>query len=294
MSTTVITKGQPGSRALFRDSFVLHKLMSLTGVLPIGLFMAFHLVVNSYALRGEAEFNTGAKAIGYLPFVQIVEWAVIFIPIIFHSVYGFMITAEMRQNIGVYQNTRNVLYTLQRWSGVVAFVYILLHVISTTGMRWSYELTGGPEGHELGFKAISYAGMVYRFASPAYLALYIVGLLAATFHLANGLFNFGIRWGITVGATAQKVSAVIWAAMGVGLAFIGIWTAVNYHFVGKNFKGGGDIRAQYASLDDLVKHYGPVPVAPGAPGSTPNGTTVEGGALNATPTTGGMATPSAQ
>lgn len=273
MATTVIKEGQPGSRAWFRDSFLLHKLHSLTGVIPIGAFMVFHLLVNSYALRGEAEFNTGAKAIGYLPFVKLVEWGAIFIPLLFHSIYGFMITAEMRANTRTYQYGRNWLYLLQRISGVIAFFYILFHVYSTTGLRWSYEATGA-EGHELGFKAISYAAMAWRFADPWYLAAYVLGITMASFHFANGLFNFGIRWGITIGNQTQRASAILWSFVGAGLTLLGLWTALNYHMVGKNFDGRGPIRRQYATLDSLVKSNRGTPVEPTGPGATPSGTTM--------------------
>jgi hypothetical protein len=162
-------------------------------------------------------------------------------------------------------------------------------------MRWSYEATGGREGHELGFKAISYAGMVWRFADPLYLALYVVGILAASFHLGNGLFNFGIRWGITVGATAQKVSAVLWAGLGALLAVIGLWTAVNYHMVGKNFDGRGSIRDQYKTLDELVRADRKTPVSATAPGSTPTGASAgPNGTLNAVPGNGESVPPPAQ
>jgi succinate dehydrogenase / fumarate reductase cytochrome b subunit len=256
MATTTIKKGQPGSRSWFRDSFVLHKLHSLTGVLPIGLFMIFHLVANSYSLRGETEFNTTVKAIGYLPFVKLVEVGAIFVPLLFHSIYGFLITAEMRSNLGVYQYGRNWLYWLQRVSGIIAFVYLVIHVGSTTGLRFRYEATGG---HEAGFQAISYAAMAYRFANLGYLLLYVVGITSAAFHLANGLFNFGIRWGITVGDTAQKISARLWAGLGVALTVLGVWTAVNFHNVSKNFPTAQgeriNLAEEYRSLDDLVKDH---------------------------------------
>jgi succinate dehydrogenase / fumarate reductase cytochrome b subunit len=127
MATTVIEKGQPGSRAKFRDSFVLHKLMSLTGLFPIGFFMIQHLIANSYSLRGRTEFNTVVSVFGYLPFVAILEWAIVFIPLLFHAIYGMFIVAEMQGpggNTAHYGYTRNWLYVLQRWSGVVAFAYI--------------------------------------------------------------------------------------------------------------------------------------------------------------------------
>lgn len=264
MATTVIKKGQPGSKAWFRDSFVLHKLHSLSGVLPIGLFMVQHLILNSYSLRGPEEFNAVAKVIGYLPFVALVEIGVIFVPILFHSIYGFMITAEMRANVGIYQYGRNWLYWLQRWSGVAAFFYMVFHIYSTTVTRRLYEFNNpGALGHELGFSAISYDAMAWRLADPLYLALYIVGISMAVFHFANGLFNFGIRWGITIGATAQKVSALIWSGMGIALLIVGLWTALNF-----NAKGH-PLRAQYTTLDQVVQ-AGVKPATAAEPGATPN------------------------
>ena len=204
MATTVIKEGQPGSKAAFKDSFLMHKLHSLSGVIPIGAFMVFHLVANSYSLRGETEFNTVVKVIGYFPFVQVIEIVGIFLPIIFHAVYGMIILREM-QSIGGntvhYGYLRNYLYTLQRWSGVAALAYIGYHVWSTTGHRWYYELGGHAED---GFRVIAYEAMAWRFAGIGYLLFYMAGILAAVFHFANGMFNFGIRWGITIASAGTE------------------------------------------------------------------------------------------
>lgn len=272
MATTVIKEGQPGSRAWFRDSFVLHKLHSLTGLFPIGFFMIQHLVANSYSLRGRTEFNTVVSVFGYLPFVAILEWAIVFLPLLFHSFYGFLITAEMRANVGVYQYGRNWLYWLQRWSGVVAFVYIAYHTYSTWGIKKAFELSAS---HEAGFRAISYDAMMWRFSSPLYTLLYVIGITAAAFHLGNGLFNFGIRWGITIGATAQKISAVLWSGVGFGLAVVGIATSLNFFILAqKNYvdpagkEYNQPIRLVYSSIDDIVHRLPSAPAAP-IPGAKP-------------------------
>ena len=274
--TTRVTKGQPGIRAWFRDPFILHKLLSLSGVIPIGGFMAVHLVLNSYSLRGETEFNTVVKTIGYLPFVGLVEIGLIFVPLLFHAIYGLFVVAEMQGpggNLSRYGYARNWLYTLQRWSGVIALLYIAFHVYSTTVLRKLYEwgLTGGVAGgteaaHLAGFRAISYDAMIWRFAEPLYLAIYILGVSMAVFHFANGLFNFCIRWGLTIGAQAQKISAVVWAFVGVVLLTIGLWTAVNFHLLSRDYKGSGQsIRATYPTLDVLVKtESAPADARPGA------------------------------
>jgi len=283
VGSTRVLKGAPGSRARFRDSFLLHKLLSLTGVFPIGLFMIQHLVLNSYSLRGPDEFNAVAKVIGYLPFVGLVEIGVIFVPLIFHAVYGLLVVMEMQGpggNVAVYRNTRNVLYTLQRWSGVVALAYITFHIYSTTILRRMYEFgmvggvaAGSEAAHAAGFRAISYDAMMWRFADPLYLAIYVIGITAAVFHFANGLFNFGIRWGITIGAQAQKISAILWAGLGVGLLTVGLWTAVNFHARSRQFAYNGTvqpIRAAFPTLEELVKTETAVPANP-EPGAKPDG-----------------------
>ena len=289
MSTTVIEKGQQGSRTGFQDSFLLHKLHSLSGVFPIGFFMIFHLLANSYSLRGEMEFNTTVKAIGYLPFVFVIECLVIFIPIIFHAVYGLFITAEMQGpggNMVHYAYGRNWLYWLQRVSGVVALAYICYHVWSTTGHRWGYELFGGSAGKEAGFRAVSYEAMAYRFAGWGYTITYIIGIAAASFHLGNGLFNFCIRWGIAIGREAQKIVAAIGWSVGFGLAFIAMWTALNFHAVGhhydiKNAQGeviekNVDLRQRFSSLAELISQtkLAPAEAIPGAGAKSASGSAV--------------------
>lgn len=236
MATTVIKKGQPGSKAWFKDSFFLHKLHSLTGIVPIGLFMIFHLTANSYSLRGEVEFNTTVKVIGFAPFVVLLEIAAIFIPILFHAIYGIFIIAEMQGpggNVSHYGYGRNWLYVLQRWSGVVALAYIGFHVYDTTISKYLMELQYGARGHELGFQSISYKAMAWRLADPVYLGFYLLGILAASFHLGNGLLNFAIRWGIAIGKDAQKITAAIGWLVGIGLTVLGWAIAINFSLQGK-------------------------------------------------------------
>lgn len=247
MATTTITKGQPGSKTFFRDSYLLHKLHSLTGILPIGLFMIFHLTINSYSLRGGAEFNTAARAISYAPFIVLLEVAVIFVPILFHAIYGTMIAMEMPGpggNVAHYGYSRNWLYVLQRWSGVLAFVYLVFHTVDTTAFKYYWE---AKMGHEYGFQTISYEAMSYRMTQPWYLAAQVIGVTAAAFHLGNGIFNFAIRWGIAIGKEAQKIAGALGWLVGLGLTFLGCWIALNFAIQGQ------PLRTQYPTMDALVQ-----------------------------------------
>jgi succinate dehydrogenase / fumarate reductase cytochrome b subunit len=250
----IVKKGQPGSLALMADSYLMHKLHSLTGIVPIGLFLIFHLTMNSYSLRGEAEFNTVVKAIGYTPLVVFVEWVAIFIPILFHAAYGFVIAMQAQGpggNLQHYKYGRNALFYLQRVSGIVALAFLVYHVWTTWGVKKAYELAGN---HELGYQAISYAAMTWRFENIGYLLVYVVGVGASAFHLGNGIFSFAIRWGLAIGKEAQKIAGLFGVAIFLGLSGLGVWTALNFHVKARNYYGPAQsIRAQNPTLDGLVK-----------------------------------------
>ncbi|MDX9753378.1 MAG: succinate dehydrogenase, partial [bacterium] len=46
---------------------------------------------------------------------------------------------------------------------------------------------------------------------------YFVGVAAASFHFGNGLWNFLVKWGITVGDRAQQVSMILCMILGFGV-----------------------------------------------------------------------------
>lgn len=255
MATTTIERGQPGSKAFFKDSYLLHKLHSLSGVIPIGAFLIFHLTINSYSLglsgNGEVAFNTAVKAIGYAPFVVLLELGAIMLPILFHAIYGLMIVAEMPGpggNTSHYGYGRNKLYVLQRWTGVLAIVYICYHVYDTTVLKYVWEFTAGEAGKELGFQSISYRAMAWRFADPLYLTFYLVGIASACLHLGNGILNFCIRWGLTVGKEAQKIAAIAGWGLGIVLTLLGATVAINFGVKGQGDKKANPDRAAFVMM----------------------------------------------
>jgi succinate dehydrogenase/fumarate reductase cytochrome b subunit len=117
------------------DNHVLHRLHSLSGIVPIGIFLVQHLTLNSFALASPAHFNAvidffNEKMPWHLLFV--LEWGFIFIPLLFHALYGLVITAHGQVNVGRYGYWRNWMYLWQRITGVILVVYIAAHVWGTT------------------------------------------------------------------------------------------------------------------------------------------------------------------
>jgi len=205
---------QTRAKGRLHDSYFWHRLHSASGIFPIGVFLLQHMIANSYALRGPVAYNTVVKVFGYLPFVTVLEFAVIYIPILFHSLYGFFITAYGQANLGRYGYGRNWLYFMQRASGVVAFAYIGFHIYNTSWQKYQH-----------GEVSIQYQAMAHQMATPAYFAAYLIGITATVFHFTNGLWNFCIRWGITISARSQRLMAYACWGMFAVFTLIGIATA---------------------------------------------------------------------
>ena len=106
---------------------------------------------------------------------------------------------QSRNNVTNYGYFRNWMFMLQRVTGVITFIFITWHVFET---RVQVAL-GNVEHTDLGVL------MHDLVQNPWVLAAYIVGLIAASFHFANGLWAFLVSWGITVGPRSQKVSTVV-------------------------------------------------------------------------------------
>ncbi|MDN4607194.1 succinate dehydrogenase cytochrome b558 subunit [Sporosarcina highlanderae] len=191
------------------SDFYLRRLHSLLGVIPVGLFVAQHLVINHFATRGEEAFNTASNFMGNLPFVLFLEWIIIYLPLMFHGFYGVYIAFTAKNNVQRYGTFRNWMFLLQRVTGVFLVIFIAWHVYET---RIQKAL-----GAEVNFNM-----MEEILSNPFMLAFYIAGVLAATFHLANGLWSFAVTWGIAQSPRSQTIVTYITIVAFLVLSVIGV------------------------------------------------------------------------
>ena len=201
---------------LQRHQFLIYRLFSLSGLVPVGAFLVAHLLTNSTVNGGALAFQSKVDMIHSLgPLLIPVEIAFIFLPMLFHAVVGFIIIANGMPNVGSYPYAGNVRYTLQRATGMIAFVFILWHVIH---LHWLGAPLGG--GRFDPHYATSTAAEALR---PAWVsALYAVGVLSAVYHFANGLWSIGITWGLWTSPAAMRRANVVSIVVGVGLAAAGL------------------------------------------------------------------------
>jgi succinate dehydrogenase / fumarate reductase cytochrome b subunit len=222
------------SLAITKESYFWHKLHSLTGIVPVGFYMVQHLTLNSYSIAGPEKFNGVINFFDSLPphILLGVEILLLWIPILFHAIYGLFIVARAQENYfsSKYNWSQNRMYSLQRYSGIVIFLFLCYHVVSTTGAKyatgssapilysaWHERLTSGPLGYGL-------------------FAVYLIGILASSYHLAYGVWNFCIRWGITISEKAQARVQKFALWMFIVVTFLG-WLALTGFVV--NLRGGG-------------------------------------------------------
>jgi len=198
----------------FSKTFILRKLHQITGIVPLGMFFFVHMFTNSKALNGDASFNKAVKEIHDIPYLLFIEIFGIFLPLMFHSVYGIMISAEAKPNVLNYGYGRNWFYMLQRATGIFLFFFILFHILN---FRFGV-IPGLNMVPVAGNADKAFAIVAGDFQIPWVMAIYIIGILATAWHLAYGFFLFAVDWGIVIGEKAQK--AVLYGCLGLAL-FLG-------------------------------------------------------------------------
>lgn len=211
--------------------FLLRRLHSLCGLVPIGVFLIFHLSANATVLAGGGAFQFVVRKIHLLEEAGVlvpVEMAFIFIPLAFHAILGIVIVFSAKLNVGAYRYGGNVRYTLQRITGIIAFFFIIFHVWQ---MHWLGGTHGGQPGDFFDPENAPWSAARILQSSLMWGPIYAIGVVSAVFHLANGIWTALITWGITIGPRSQRMAGYACTAFGVALSLVGLGALVGF----KNF-----------------------------------------------------------
>lgn len=204
-----IPPGVPALRAGEGHSFLWRRLHSISGIFPIGAFLVEHFFSNAFATNGGAAYNENVRFLTGLPFVLWLEIFFIYIPLAFHAGYGFWIWWRGESNVGpAYPWVGNWMYTLQRYTGIVAFFYLGYHT-------WTMRFSGA---HIITHSDIAFAKVWSELQNPWLVAFYFVGLASASWHFAYGIWLFAAKWGIVVGNGARKRFGIVCLVIGLAMA----------------------------------------------------------------------------
>ncbi|HEY9401528.1 MAG TPA: hypothetical protein VIQ24_02455 [Pyrinomonadaceae bacterium] len=205
-------------------TFILRKLHQLSGIVPLGVFLLDHFYTNSKALAGPERYNDAVRDLQSIPYILFIETGVVFIPLVYHAVYGLVITWESRPNNLAYPYPRNWFYLIQRITGVILFFFILFHVLNFRfGLIPGLNTVSVAHAPDRAFDIV--AG---EFRMLPILIIYLVGVTATVWHFANGVWLFLVDWGIAIGARAQLWTGYACIAFGALLLMVGLNAVVSF------------------------------------------------------------------
>lgn len=240
MTTATPSSTSTAGKSLFeRNYFLIRRLHSLTGIVPIGVFLIAHLTTNSsiiwgkWALRGEGDPSHSVLEGGSHYFVKEVTWIneqvphlllveiVLWVSIAFHSILGFFYAMSGKSNTQRYSYQDNFRYTLQRITGYLGILFIFYHV-ATLRWGWTFLVPGGTKWsyqYSASSLAAAIRGSDAEFKTWGFVvaAFYMLGITALVFHFANGLWTAAITWGLTISKQAQQRWGRVCFGLGAGL-----------------------------------------------------------------------------
>lgn len=189
-----------------RSDFFIRRLHSIIGLVPIGIFMVVHFLINSTSFGGVKMYEMTIGGMKGIPLIILAELIIIAIPILFHAIYGIYIVYVSKNNALRYTYLKNWFFYLQRITAIVTLIFVIFHVL--TLRVFSHE------------PAEIITTLVTTLQNPLGFILYCIGVLSAVFHFSNGLFTLLITWGILQGPRVQKIFS--WLMMLV-FGAISIW-----------------------------------------------------------------------
>ncbi|NIK78509.1 succinate dehydrogenase / fumarate reductase cytochrome b subunit [Paenibacillus castaneae] len=219
------------------NSYFSRKLHSLLGIIPLGMFIVVHGLTNYQAFeRGPEGFGKGVTFINSMPVLPLLEIFGIYLPLLFHGIYGLYVAYQSNSNTGRFKYGRNWAFTAQRVTGVITFVFVFWHVYQTRIQVYLGKVTH----EELG-------SLMHDIATnPVMFVLYTIGVLAAVFHFSNGIWAFLISWGITIGPKAQRISSYI--CMGIFVVVSALFILSLVAFTGDEFKEAASAALAFTNI----------------------------------------------
>ena len=178
------------------------QVLSLFGLLPLSAYVFLHLWTNMNSLQGPEAFDKALLASRGHPAFILFEIFSLGVPLLSHSILGMLEVARGRPNNASYPFFDNLKYILQRVSAVGLLLWIGAHIVKARLMP-AIECTNAPACSE------TWMGMHEAFSEPVTLVVYALGMLAISYHLANGLYTASMRWGIVVSDAGRRRMTVV-------------------------------------------------------------------------------------
>jgi succinate dehydrogenase / fumarate reductase cytochrome b subunit len=194
----------PDDRSIARK-FLIDRMGSLLAFVPLGVWTAVHLWSQLAAFSGARVWEQSVTAHAS-PATGALTMALVIGPLLWHVVWGIVRLGRTRTS--TVRNFSNLRYWLQRASAIGLLFFLGAHL----WLAWIHPRF--VEGRAEPFSDISHE-MHHHLPT---LVVYILGVLAIAYHLANGVWSLStMGWGIAVSKSAQawleRVAVVVFLAL---------------------------------------------------------------------------------
>lgn len=174
---------QVASRSI-PTSYLLKRLHTLTGVVPLGGFLIFHLWQNLSVLAGFDAFSERLKP---APLHNALAIIFVLIPLAVHVILGLLRLTISGNTLGHSRQGGNIRYLLQRVSAILGGMFLFWHI-------WhSRQLEDVQAWRDL----LAFPGITFA---------YLMGGLAIIFHFCNGLWSAAMSVGLIQESKRQRAT----------------------------------------------------------------------------------------
>ncbi len=171
------------------------KLFALSGIAPLGAFVAVHIVTTSSGLGGEERFE---RVFAHRAWMTAAVVVLVVLPLAFHAAYGGYL-AIVRPGAA---NLPSWLPRLRRTAALGTLVFVLAHVVEIPGRVWTGAIASS------GTFSVLSAHLSSTWHGVPFVALgYLAGVAATLTHFALAIWAYLPATGFVLAAGARKALA---------------------------------------------------------------------------------------
>ena len=212
-------------RRVFSSSVGTKLLIGLTG-LALFAYLILHLAGNALIFAGPETFNEYSHALVSNPLIVPIELGLlaIFLLHVYKAIANYAANRGARptgyalKKYAGHTSRKSVASSTMIWSGLIVFVFILVHVKQFKYGAW-YQ-AGDSDVRDLARTEFEV------FSRPLWVAFYVICTLLVGLHLRHGISSGFQSLGLDHPVYTRRLTmwgVVLAAIIGVGLAIIPIW-----------------------------------------------------------------------
>ena len=203
---------------------IQRKLFALSGIAPLGAFVALHLLMTASGLAGGARFGRVFAARAWMTPLVIV---LVLVPLAFHAGYGAYLAALRRGETSLPSWRPR----LRRAAALGTLGFVLVHLVEMPAAVWA----GGIDPGALFDRLSAHLSSTWH-GVPVVAVLYLAGVAATLVHFALELWVFFPAMGIPLAAGARK--GLGWGLVaGASLLFLLAGDTIVYFATGARLVG---------------------------------------------------------